>query len=188
MDKNLMSAVAEKNLTAIKTALTSINLKDRNFSTGEFEEGLKYVESQNISGLYDTFDGETFKPESEWDQSYWTYINVSLMDNFCRERIEELKKVGRKIYPVQSMPKTQPTTVQSVQKENQSSTTPQHSATNQTRRTSRRSSESPGLSLPLKVVGAAVVTGAGFIIGGPTLGVGIAVAAGGAIAWTSKNQ
>lgn len=187
MDKNLMNAVAEKNLTAIKTALTSINLKDRNFSTGAFDEGLKYVESQNISGLYDKFDGETFKPEAEWDQSYWTYINVSLMDNFCRERIEELKRVGRKIYPAQATPQTQSSVQPSARKKNQPPTNSNYQpGTNQTR-SRRRSSESAGLPLPLKVAGAAVATGAGFLIGGPAVGIGVAVAAGGAIAWTSKN-
>lgn len=186
MDKNLMDAVARKNLTAIKTALTSINLKDRNFSTGAFDEGLKYVESQNISGLYDEFDGESFKPESEWDQEYWTYINVSLMDNFCRERIEELKKVGRKLYPIQSTAQSQPTTAQSAQKKNQTSTTTEPSTTTQTRRR-QRPAESSGLPMAVKVVGAAVATGVGFAVGGPVVGVGVAVAAGGALAWTSKN-
>lgn len=187
MDKNLMNAVAEKNLTAIKTALTSINLKDRNFSTGAFEEGLKYVESQNIAGLYDKFDGETFKPESEWDQSYWTYINVSLMDNFCRERIEELKRVGRKIYPAQATPQIQPSVQPSARKKNQPTTT-QSPSTNQASRRRGRNSESAGLPLPLKVVGAAVAAGVGFAVGGPAVGVGVAAVAGGAIAWTSKNQ
>ena len=62
MDKNLVAAIAEKNLSHIKSALTSINLKDPNFSTGEFEEALRYVSEQGIN-LYEPFDGEKFKPE-----------------------------------------------------------------------------------------------------------------------------
>ena len=117
MDKNLIAAVEERNVLHIKSALTSITLKDRNFSTGEFDEGLRYVESKNIAGLYDDFDGEELKPESEWNQDYWTYINVSLVDNFCKERIDLLKKIGRKIYPVQSTQKiVTPPTGSSVQK------------------------------------------------------------------------
>ena len=189
MDKNLMAAVAEKNIVAIKTALTSITLKDRNFSKGEFDEGLRYVESQNISGLYDAFDGESFKPESEWDQSYWTYINVSLMDNFCRERIDLLKKIGRKIYTAQVQTSTQPTIQPPVQKKNQPPTTiSQRHGTTQTG-SRKRSSEGTGLPAEIKTVGGAVVAGVvGTVIGGPAVGIGAAVAVGGAIAWTSKKN
>ena len=187
MDKNLMSAVEERNVLHIKSALTSITLKDRNFSTGEFDEGLRYVESKNIAGLYDDFDGEELKPESEWNQDYWTYINVSLVDNFCKERIDLLKKIGRKIYPVQSTQKTvTPPTGSSAQKKNQ--TQSQHYGTGQTR-SRTRGSAGTGLPAEIKTVGGAVVAGVvGAVIGGPAVGVGVAVLAGGAIAWTNKNK
>ena len=189
MDKNLMSAVEERNVLHIRSALTSITLKDRNFSTGEFDEGLRYVESKNIAGLYDDFDGEELKPESEWNQDYWTYINVSLVDNFCKERIDLLKKIGRKIYPVQSTPKpiSQPTvSTPTVQKKNQ--TQSQRYGTGQTR-SRTRGSAGTGLPAEIKTVGGAVVAGVvGAVIGGPVVGVGVAVLAGGAIAWTNKNK
>jgi len=186
LDKNLMSAVEERNVLHIKSALTSITLKDRNFSTGEFDEGLRYVESKNIAGLYDDFDGEELKPESEWNQDYWTYINVSLVDNFCKERIDLLKKIGRKIYPVQQKTVTPPTG-SPVQKKNQQSTSNKYPSTNQTSGRSRRT-KSAGLPLSLKAAGAVVATGAGFLVGGPAVGISVAVLAGGAIAWTNKNK
>ena len=96
MDKNLEAAVAEKNVVHIKSALTSIALKDRNFSTGEFDEALRFVAARGIN-LYEPFDGENFKTESEWDKNYWQYIKSSLEDNFCQERIDLLKRIGRKI-------------------------------------------------------------------------------------------
>ena len=102
IDKELMEAVAEGNISHIRNALTIITRNDRGFQTGAFDEALNYVENQNISGLYDEFDGEEEKPESEWDKDYWTYVNASLMDNFCKERINLLKRIGNKIYPSSS--------------------------------------------------------------------------------------
>lgn len=99
MDAKLIEAVKERNALHIKNALTMITRRDRGFHTGEFDEALEYVKKQNISDLYTPFDGEEFKPESEWNEEYWTEINVTLMDNFCPERIELLKKIGRKVYP-----------------------------------------------------------------------------------------
>lgn len=98
MNDSLKKAVEEKNLVNIHNALSALTFKDEGFYTDEFENTLREVESYNIEGLFDKFDGEEFKPESEWNKEYWAYLNASLIDNFCPERIEMLKKVGRKVY------------------------------------------------------------------------------------------
>lgn len=82
----------------IRDELTTICHEDRSFSTGKFDAYLDYAKKANISGLFDTFDGEDFKPKNEWDKDYWSYITASLMDNFCNERIRHLKEVGKHVY------------------------------------------------------------------------------------------
>ena len=96
-DAELINSVKEKDISHIKNALTLITRKDRSFYSSEFDEALAYVKSNGID-IYNKFDGEQFKPESEWDDNYWNYINASLMDNFCDERINLLKQIGKKIY------------------------------------------------------------------------------------------
>ncbi len=181
MDKNLVAAVAEKNLSHIKSALTAINLKDRNFSTGEFEEALRYVEGRGIN-LYVPFDGGEFKPESQWDNDYWLYVNVTLEDNFCRERIDLLKKIGRKLYPVKAQASTPPP-----QKPTTSTTTPRNENSGIPKPPRQQKSEGDGVPLPLKVVGTMAAIGLGCVTIGPPATLGIA-AAGGAIVWLTNKH
>lgn len=101
MNETLERALAEKNVLNIRNALSALTFADRGFYTDEFDDALQKAESLSIEGLYEPFDGEEFKPEDEWDEEYWRYLNASLIDNFCAERIEMLKKVGRKVYPQQ---------------------------------------------------------------------------------------
>lgn len=95
----LENDIANKNILHIRDELTTIIHEDRGFYTNTFDEALKYIISKNIDGLFVTFDNEVFKPEEEWDRDYWAYLTASLLDNFCMERINHLKEVGRKVYP-----------------------------------------------------------------------------------------
>ena len=91
--------VEEKNILHIRDELTTIAHEDRGFYTTKFDDALAYAKNANIEGLFDNFDNETFKPKEEWDREYWAYIAASLMDNFCEERINHLKEIGRCVYP-----------------------------------------------------------------------------------------
>ena len=93
--------VEEKNVINIRVDLNTVILADRGFYTTEFDEMLTYAETSHIEGLYDVFDGEEFKSKEEWNQEYWRYLVASLGDNFCKERINHLKEVGRYVYPKQ---------------------------------------------------------------------------------------
>ena len=90
--------VEDGNVSHIRDELTTIAHSDRTLSNGEFDAYLDYAKKANVSGLFDPFDGEKFKPKEEWDAKYWSYINASLMDNFCNERINHLKEVGKYVY------------------------------------------------------------------------------------------
>lgn len=106
MNETLRRALDERNVLNIRNALSTLTFADRGFYTNDFTDALREAESLSIEGLYEAFDDEEFKPEDEWDEEYWRYLNASLVDNFCSERIEMLKKVGRKVYPKQ--PKVAP--------------------------------------------------------------------------------
>lgn len=97
--KELKRDIDAKNIVHIRDELTTIALEDRGFHTGRFDEALEYVKGKHIDGLFDLFDKETFKEKAQWDSDYWKNLNASLMDNFCMERINHLKEVGKTVYP-----------------------------------------------------------------------------------------
>jgi len=100
----LEEAIQQRSLAGIYSVFYTIAHGDPNFSTGKFMETLDYVKSKKIEGFMQEFDGEELKREEEWDKNYWAYIASSLMDNFCDVRIEHLKKIGQKVYPVVQKP------------------------------------------------------------------------------------
>ena len=102
ISKNLQKDVLEKNVRHIRDDLITIVHEDRSFQTGKFEEALSYIKEHGIEGLYEPFDHEDFKSRNEWNEDYWRYMVNSLLDNFCMERIEHLKDVGRTLFPAQT--------------------------------------------------------------------------------------
>lgn len=98
----LEEAIQKESLVGIYSVFYTIVHGDPNFSTGKFMETLEYVKRKNIKNFMQEFDGDEFEPEDKWDQEYWAFIASSLMDNFCEIRIQHLKKVGQKVYPVRN--------------------------------------------------------------------------------------
>ena len=102
LDENMdvfRNDVEEKNVLHIRDELITIAHEDRGFYTTKFDDALAYARNANIENLFDSYNNESFKPKEEWDEEYWRYIASSLMDNFCEERINHLKEVGRYVYP-----------------------------------------------------------------------------------------
>ncbi len=97
IDAEVKAAALAADAKGVRVALTAVAFRDRGFHTNEFDESLAFA--SNVKGLWNEFDGEAEKPEAEWDEKYWNHLNASLMGNFCRERIDLLKKVGKKVYP-----------------------------------------------------------------------------------------
>lgn len=105
VNKYLEKCVAEyastKNINNIRTAIIGIISADPTFSTGEFENAIKYVEKNNIN-LFETFDNKEFPPiqtvESKWDKSYFAKATIYCENNFCHERIKHLEAVGKQVF------------------------------------------------------------------------------------------
>jgi hypothetical protein len=75
---------------------------DQGFSQGVIEEKIRYCETKGVtpSELFVKFDGEPFNENpSEWTNKYYATQRTKLRANFCRERLEHLKKVGKKLFP-----------------------------------------------------------------------------------------
>lgn len=91
-------AIEEQDLDKIYSSFYTIALSDPEFSTGKFEEILRYIKNKNLPGFLKQYDGALLRSEEEWNEDYWNILLSELMDNFCEERIAQLKEVGKKIY------------------------------------------------------------------------------------------
>lgn len=90
--------VRERNVRHIINDLIMIIHNDRGLYTSEFADSLAYVKAAGID-VEEPFDGGDFAPESAWNDQYWAEQMAKLRFNFCQERIEHVKAIGRKLYP-----------------------------------------------------------------------------------------
>ncbi|MBO5020450.1 MAG: hypothetical protein J6D52_07280 [Clostridia bacterium] len=98
LSKTMEDAISTKDISRIYSSFYTILLSDPGFATEKFNQVFNEVVSRNIEGLIQKYDGKTFESSEMWNQQYWDKVASELMDNFCRERIEHLKEVGKKVY------------------------------------------------------------------------------------------
>lgn len=99
LSKTMEKAVQEKDLEGIYASFYTILLYDPSFSTGKFEETFQYIKSLGIPGFVQKYNGTEFKDADAWNEEYWDMVASELVDNFCVERIQHLKKISAKVYP-----------------------------------------------------------------------------------------
>lgn len=99
ISKTLEDAIINQNLVGIYSVFYTIAHEDPNFTTGKFNATLEEVKKAHIPGLFQVYNGEVFEGPEKWTEEYWAIVASGLVDNFCEERIEHLKEVGRKVYP-----------------------------------------------------------------------------------------
>lgn len=112
-------ALQSGNIRIVKQLLVNVCKFDRTFSTGEFEDAMEYVCKVKGVNIFEPLD-ETLKPlyservdrkDPTLGEDDFTASAVCLMENFCPERIEDTKKLGRYLFPEemhQTKTKTQP--------------------------------------------------------------------------------
>ncbi|SDB55437.1 hypothetical protein SAMN02910317_02874 [Ruminococcaceae bacterium FB2012] len=106
------SGIAEKDKEKLKEAMGNICYTDRSFSTNEFEEQLKHIKESGVDIIDDALDGELVSSgKAEFTDDDFANAVFELKYNFCRERIEDVKRIGRALY------KPAPKPVASVRKE-----------------------------------------------------------------------
>lgn len=144
----LKQDVEEKNIRHIINDLIIIIHNDRGLYTSEFEDSLAYVKRAGLT-VEEPFNGKAFADESQWNDDYWARQMAELRFNFCRERIDHVKAIGRKLYP----PKTRPQRNEQTHQQRTSSS----------QETYYRQQGGSGTNFPMKTIGvvaAIVIIGA----------------------------
>ena len=77
---------------------------DENFEKGYFWNSVKYVEnnieSSKRNQLFEPYDGEPLISASKDKFTEEDFVNaiVELKGNFCRKRVEDVKKIGKTLH------------------------------------------------------------------------------------------
>ena len=95
----LKTDVAARNLVAIRDDLWSRIALDPNF-TGGFKESWEYCLKNGITEteLYQEHDGRDIDLEPTGEN--FNLLGGQLRTNFSKERLDKMKEIGRKLYPV----------------------------------------------------------------------------------------
>lgn len=97
--KELKEDVSAGNIKGIRTDLWSLIAIDPNF-TKFFTENLQYCIDNGISE-YELFEKHDNRPMSdEVSNENFSTLCGQLRTNYSRERLEKIKEIGRKLYPV----------------------------------------------------------------------------------------
>lgn len=102
--------IADKDIFMLREALGNTIYGCRDFSDGEFDDAVKYVESKGIKIKDDELQGElvTAEKQTYTDDDFAVAI-ARLKRNFCDERIADVKKIGKALYPSKPAPQKEPT-------------------------------------------------------------------------------
>ena len=105
----IKKAVAGRDKGDIRAALRIALTFDHNYDSGMFQEDVKYCENQGISleSLYEKWDGRDLLEGRDSEDSFETLLG-HLSTNFARERLERLLKLGKKLWPQESLPSLEP--------------------------------------------------------------------------------
>ena len=92
--------IVKGDIKALREALGSICSTCRDFSNGEFDEVVKYVKSKGIEIMDTSLVGD---PTISSQKSIFTDDDFAkaifeLKKNFCEERIEDVKVIGKSLY------------------------------------------------------------------------------------------
>lgn len=109
MDSNFQNKLDERikagDRIALISLLTNICYVDKNFSTGEFDEALNYVK-ERYSGIFaPSLDadpplyGPRVKNGEQLTNKDFTDAVAHLNYNFCQERVDDIKKLGKHLFP-----------------------------------------------------------------------------------------
>ena len=91
--------IKEKDIEGLRESVANICYVDRNFSNGEFDQVLSYIESKNINIKDDKLVGNLIsKEKSTYNDEDFARAVFELKKNFCDERINDVKKIGKALY------------------------------------------------------------------------------------------
>lgn len=101
-NKLVQECIANNDIRGLKGAFVGIIFSDRSFSKGEFDDTLDYIRKESNLKILESFDnGEILSKkisggnitEDDFEEAVY-----NLKVNFCTERIDDVKKLGRALY------------------------------------------------------------------------------------------
>ena len=91
--------IKEKDIEGLRESVGSICYANRDFSNGEFDQVLSYIESKNINIKDDKLVGNLISREKNtYNDEDFARAVFELKKNFCDERINDVKKIGKDLY------------------------------------------------------------------------------------------
>lgn len=101
-NKLVQECIANNDIRGLRGAFVAIILSDRSFSKGEFDETLNYIYGETKLVILEGFNNEELLSKkisvgniTEDDFAEAVY---NLKVNFCKERIDDVKKLAKALY------------------------------------------------------------------------------------------
>lgn len=105
---SLRQAVESGNAYKVRGALIGIIQADPGFQTGRLDDAISYAESHGVSPFEAQNDPQLpMSSEEAWDSAYFASSVTYLRENFTKDRLEHVRKVGRKTHPEVARPTEQ---------------------------------------------------------------------------------
>lgn len=97
LTQSFYQAVNEKNIRLVRIMMKDSLIVDPSFQ--QFSEMEKVAEK--VMDIYEPHDGRELEEDRDkWTEEYMDKLMVQVISNFSRERIQNLKAVVRKFYPM----------------------------------------------------------------------------------------
>lgn len=98
---NFKISVQNKDNDSILSVFAVLINTDRSFEKGKADAAIEYLK-EHYPKFIKPNRNEHFKDEYEWTEDYWTEVSASLYDYFSLEKIEFLRKMSKKLYPIKN--------------------------------------------------------------------------------------
>lgn len=102
MDKYevIENGILNKDREVLRKAIGNLCYTSRDFSSGEFDEAIEYVESKGINLKDDFLVGvpTISSQKSVFTDEDFADAVFELKENFCDERIQDVKNIGKSLY------------------------------------------------------------------------------------------
>ena len=93
------NGILNNDIKGLREAVGTLCYTSRDFSSGEFDEVVAYVEKRGIKLKDDKLEGELVSEgKTTYTDEDFAYAVFELKNNFCDERIADVKKIGKALY------------------------------------------------------------------------------------------
>lgn len=97
--ESIENGIATNDINGLREAIGTLCYTSRDFSSGEFCEAIKYVESKGIKLKEDSLVGELVsKGKKTFTEDDFEDAVFELKENFCQERIDDVMMIGKAVY------------------------------------------------------------------------------------------